>query len=340
MKYSTPQFSALFAAIISLGTLATSPAVAETLESNGDVTLEKTSLAPTIPSPTYDMLQRFLNNNADESEEVDDSVGNLAQYLDPTKLRLRSRAALVVDEKDGVTVYSRDAESERPIASVTKIMTAMVILDANLPLDEPLEITRDDRDRLRGSHSRLRFGTILTRGDMLYIALAASENRAAAALARTYPGGTDAFIQAMNDKAKSLSMSDTRFKDSTGLNSNNVSTANDLAKMVRAAMDYPMIREMSTSGRDSVTDLRKGRKIAFFNTNYLTRRKQWNIGLSKTGYISDAGHCLVMQTQIADRPMIIVLLDSWGKHSRFGDASRIRNWLTSAEKKIQRLAGA
>jgi D-alanyl-D-alanine endopeptidase (penicillin-binding protein 7) len=167
---------------------------------------------------------------------------------------------------------------------------------------------------------------------MLYIALAASENRAAHALARTYPGGKTAFVGAMNRKAAELGMDRTRFADPTGLHSGNVSTARDLVKLVDAAAGYRAIRSLTTRPRGSVTDLRRGWKVEFFNTNRLVRSKDWSIGLSKTGYIADAGNCLVMQTEISGRPLIIVLLNSWGKLSKFGDSNRIRKWLVDAEK--------
>lgn len=257
-------------------------------------------------------------------------------YLDPRRLNLHSSTALVMDTREGVILFERDIDKQMPIASLTKLMTAMVVLDANLPMEEPIKISRADRDRLRGSRSRLSYGTTLTREDMLYIALAASENRAAHALARTYPGGREAFVDAMNTKAQILNMRDTHFHDPTGLHSKNVSTAKDLVKLVAAASLYPTIKQMTTSGRDHVTDLRSGWNVEFLNTNRLVRRKSWQINLSKTGYIADAGHCLVMDTEIDDRPLIVILLNSWGKYSKFGDSNRIRLWLEKAEQKYLR----
>jgi D-alanyl-D-alanine endopeptidase (penicillin-binding protein 7) len=250
----------------------------------------------------------------------------------PENLFLRSSVALVLDKEENAILYERKIDEQRPIASLTKLMTAIVCLDAELPLHETITIKRADRDRLRGSKSRLSYGTILTRRDALYIALAASENRAAHALARTYPGGEKAFVRAMNSKAAELGMDRTRFADPTGLHSGNVSTARDLVKLVDAAAGYRAVRSMTTRPRGSVTDLRRGWKVEFFNTNRLVRRKDWTIGLSKTGYIADAGNCLVMQTNISGRPLIIVLLNSWGKLSKFGDSNRIRKWLVDAEK--------
>jgi D-alanyl-D-alanine endopeptidase (penicillin-binding protein 7) len=254
------------------------------------------------------------------------------RHADPEDLFLRSSVALVLDEEEKVVLYGRNTEEQRPIASLTKLMTAMVCLDAGLPLDEEIRIVRADRDRLRGSGSRLSFGTILSRYDTLSIALAASENRAAHALARTYPGGKKAFVEAMNAKARQLGMEHTQFHDSSGLNSGNVSTARDLVKLVEAAGGYELIREMTTEAKGSVTDLRSGWKVEFLNTNRLVRKKDWKIGLSKTGYIADAGNCLVMKTEISDRPVIIVLLNSWGKLSKYGDSNRIRKWLLQAEE--------
>jgi D-alanyl-D-alanine endopeptidase (penicillin-binding protein 7) len=258
------------------------------------------------------------------------TAADLLDHVKPQKLFLRSSVALVMDRDEKVVFFERNMNEQRPIASLTKLMTAMVVLDSKLPLHETIRITRDDRDRLRGSKSRLSYGTILTRRDALFIALAASENRAAHALARTYPGGKKNFVRAMNMKARALGMEDTRFQDSSGLHSRNVSTARDLALLVEAAMDYSLVRKFTTIPKGHVTDRRSGWKVEFFNTNRLTRRKDWEIGVSKTGYIADAGNCLVMEVEISDRPLIIVLLNSWGKLSKFGDSNRIRKWISDA----------
>lgn len=260
----------------------------------------------------------------------------LQAFLNPDKLRLHSSTALVLDLNDGTVLYEKESGKQMPIASLTKLMTAIVTLDKNLDLSEQIQITRADRDKLRGSRSRLAYGTVLTRSDTIKIALAASENRASKALARTYPGGEKAFISAMNEKAKILGMKNTYFLDSTGLHSENVSTASDLSKLIVAANRYPLIRDYSTTGKGYVTDLRSGWKVEFFNTNRLVRAKSWDINISKTGYIADAGHCLVMHTEINNRPMAIVLLNSWGKLSKFGDSNRIRNWLIKAEKRAEK----
>lgn len=262
------------------------------------------------------------------------SAAELIEIGRPERLALRSGVALILDEHEGIPIYGRNVDQPRPIASLTKLMTAMVILDANLPMDEPIEITRDDRDKLRGSGSRLRFGTVLTRADALHAALAASDNRAAAALARTYPGGTEAMVGAMNAKARALGMTRTRFADSSGLDSGNISTAADLARLAATVEHYPLIAELSTTPAFQVTDLRTGRHVSFVNTNRLVRGDRWDIALSKTGYTTDAGNCLVMRAQIADRPLTIVLLNSWGKLSKYGDSTRIRDWLLKAQQAV------
>ncbi len=216
-------------------------------------------------------------------------------------------------------------------------MTAVVILDANLSLAEKIEITQSDRDRLRGTKSRLHYGTVLTRLDMLHVALAASDNRAAAALARTYPGGRKEMIAAMNAKARELGMTNTRFADPTGLHSGNVSTASDLAKLVAAARDYWLLQVLTTSRRVLATDWEENALIGFRNTNRLVHRGSWNIELSKTGYTAAAGNCLLMRTTIADRPLVIILLNSWGKLSKFADSNRIRKWLINIETRVKSL---
>jgi len=261
-------------------------------------------------------------------------ANELKNHLRPSDLHLRSSAALVLDERDNVALYERHADQQRPIASITKLMSAMVILDAGLPMDETITITRNDRDKLRRSRSRLRYGTELSRADMLLMALAASENRAANALARTYPGGAKAFVEAMNAKAKELGLVKTKFKDAAGLHTKNVSTPQELAVMIEAAYRYPLIREMTTTDRSVLFDTKTGRAIAFLNTNRLIRSEEWDIDLSKTGFISEAGFCLVMRANVANRPVAIILLNSWGKLSKYGDANRIKNWLIQTEQKV------
>lgn len=251
-------------------------------------------------------------------------------------LNLKSSSALVVYQGTGRVLYAKNTETVVPIASITKLMTAMVTLDAKLSLDESVQISGADIDEIKGTRSRLRIGSLLTRSELLRLALMSSENRAAAALARTYPGSTAAFVAAMNQKAAELGMWSTRFVDSTGLSSDNVSTAQDLVKMVNAAYHYSLVREYTTGTAHAVS-LAKGRILQYRNSNGLVKNPSWHIGLSKTGYISEAGRCLVMQAEIASMPVVIVLLDSWGKLSRMGDANRIKKWIESTS--IRQIAG-
>ncbi len=249
-------------------------------------------------------------------------------------LDLKSAAAMVVGQGDGRTLYAKNSEAVLPIASITKLMTAMVVLDSRLALHEPITITADDMDDVKGTRSRLKVGATLTRGDLLRVALMASENRAAAALTRAHPGGPRAFVAAMNQKAIELGMWRSRFVDGTGLSGDNVSTARDLAKMVGTAYRYPVIRQYTTGATYAVT-LANGRSLRYRNSNRLVRNPHWRIGLSKTGYISESGRCLVMQAVIATTPVIIVLLDSWGRLTRVGDANRIKKWIESNNTRSQ-----
>ena len=241
--------------------------------------------------------------------------------------KLASSKVLVLNQATGDTLYAKNTDEQTPIASLTKLMTAMVVLDAKQPLDEWLYITDEDVDHLKDTHSRLSIGTALTRWEFLHLALIASENRAASALGRHYTGGIQHFVEAMNRKAASLGMSHTHFVDSSGLNSANVSTAQDLAKMVNAAYQYPEIRKITTTPFHEIIAEQPRKHLKFMNTNALVRTGNWIIGLSKTGFIKEAGRCLVMQAEISGQPTIIVLLDSVGKLSRIGDANRIRKWL-------------
>ncbi len=245
-------------------------------------------------------------------------------------LQLASSKALIVNQETGEVLFAKNTNTLTPIASVTKLMTAMVVLDAGLSMEESLTVSQDDIDTLKGTGSRLRIGTTLSRGEMLQLALIASENRAASALGRHYPGGITAFVHAMNLKAMELGMVSTHFVDSTGLNSQNISTAEDLVLLVRAAYEYPEIRQVSTTPSQEVALSGARNPMNFVNTNSLVRKGDWVIGLSKTGYISEAGRCLVMQAEISGQPLIIVLLDSNGKQTRIGDANRIRKWIESS----------
>jgi len=242
-------------------------------------------------------------------------------------LRVASSNALIVNQNTGEVLFAKDTDALTSIASVTKLMTAMVTLDANLSMDEEIAITNEDVDTLKNSSSKLPVGTVLPRSELLKIALIASDNRAASALGRNYPTGKAGFVNAMNIKALQLDMTRSEFADPTGLNNHNMSTAEDLVKMVKAAYQYPEIREITTTA--SYEAYVKGHRapVNFNNTNGLIRKSDWIIGLSKTGFIQEAGRCLVMQAIISGQPMIIVLLKSYGSATRTADANRIRKWI-------------
>jgi D-alanyl-D-alanine endopeptidase (penicillin-binding protein 7) len=239
--------------------------------------------------------------------------------------RLKSSSVLIIDQSDSSVLYSRNSDVALPIASITKLMTALVVLDARQPLDEPIQITEADRDLPKASFSRLAVGTVLSRGDLMHLALMASENRAAHALGSNYPGGMSAMVAAMNAKAATLGMINSHFVDPTGLSSQNVASPEDLSKLVIAASHNATIREYSTDSRHSVK-IHK-RLVEFHNTDNLVANPTWNIIVQKTGYISEAGKCLVMAAVIEGRSVIIVLLDSFGKYTRVADAKRIKTWM-------------
>ena len=253
---------------------------------------------------------------------------------DPARLKLSSANVLVLDAAADRQIYAKAADEVTPIASVTKLMTAMVVIDAQQSYDETLDIDMGDFDFLKGSHSRLRMGSALSRREMLRLALMSSENRAASSLARHYPGGTRAFVDAMNFKAASLGMSHTHYSDPTGLSAENVSTANDLAKLVQAAAEYPLIREFSTTPSYMVEVGTTGQTLGFNNSNALIKNQSWDIQLQKTGYIREAGKCVVMLVNIASKPFVIVLLDSFGKYTRMADAQRVKHWLETGESLV------
>jgi len=250
-------------------------------------------------------------------------IAGLHKTDDP--LSLRSNVAFVVDQNSSEVLFEKNANVALPIASLTKLMTGMVVVEAGQDLDEVLRVTDDDVDRLKYSSSRLPVGARMTRRELLHITLMSSENRAAAALGRNYPGGIEAFVGAMNAKARALGMDDTRYVDTSGLSSSNVSSARDLAKLVVAAHQEPLLREFSTTPNSTVQA--SGRTMHYNNTNYLVSLPDWNIGLQKTGFINEAGRCLVMQAMIHGRNVVMVFLDSKGKMSRTADAGRIRKWL-------------
>jgi serine-type D-Ala-D-Ala endopeptidase (penicillin-binding protein 7) len=256
------------------------------------------------------------------------SFGEIAGlHSERDELDLKSGVALVIDQDTNEVLFNKNANTVLPIASLTKLMTGVVLSEARLPMNEPITITQDDVDTEKGSRSRLTVGTTLTRAEMLHLALMSSENRAANALGRTYPGGLPEFVRLMNAKAKQLGMRATRYVEPTGLSSQNQSSAQDLAILVNAAYKDPVVREYSTSPGYEVAV--GARTLQYNTTNRLVKNPEWEIGLQKTGYISEAGQCLVMQTKIAGRKLIMVFLDSAGKLSRLGDAERVRRWVES-----------
>ncbi len=248
-------------------------------------------------------------------------------------LKVRSLKAIVVNQNTGEVIYEKNADVRASIASLTKLMTAMVVLDSGLDLNKKIKLTKADIDRVKRTTSRLPIGTKLTRYELLKAALISSDNRAAFALSRSYPSGRKGFINAMNVKAIQLGMQNSQFRDPTGLDKRNISTAKDLLKLVRAAYQYSVIRDLTTTPSESIKIGRKRNSIGFNNTNPLVRKGVWDIGLSKTGFIRESGRCLVLQTIINDEPIIIVLLNSYGKLTRFADVKRIRNWMNKLNKK-------
>ena len=248
-------------------------------------------------------------------------------------LKVRSLKAIVVNQNTGEIIYEKNADVRASIASLTKLMTAMVVLDSGLDLNKEIKLTKADIDRVKRTTSRLPIGTKLTKYELLKVALISSDNRAAFALSRSYPSGRKGFINAMNVKAIQLGMQNSQFRDPTGLDKRNISTAKDLLKLVRAAYQYPVIRDLTTTPSESIKIGRKRNSIGFNNTNPLVRKGVWDIGLSKTGFIRESGRCLVLQTTINGEPIIIVLLNSYGKLTRFADVKRIRNWMNKLNKK-------
>ncbi|QWZ76114.1 D-alanyl-D-alanine endopeptidase [Aeromonas sp. FDAARGOS 1419] len=247
----------------------------------------------------------------------------------PAKLEVRSSSALVVDVKTGKTLYQKNATKVRPIASLTKLMTALVVLDAKQNLNQTITVDKNDLDRVKHTHSRIRMGTKVTRRDALHLALMSSENRMASALARHYPGGRSAFVRAMNNKARQLGMRNTHFYDSTGLSTRNVSTALDLGKLAAAAYRQPLIRQFTQDENREMRFSAPAYSLMFNNTNPLVKNPDWDVRLSKTGFTDEAGRCLVMRAKPDSRELAIVLLNSVGKRTPIGDANRIRKWLKS-----------
>ncbi|SEQ43519.1 D-alanyl-D-alanine endopeptidase (penicillin-binding protein 7) [Giesbergeria anulus] len=265
------------------------------------------------------------------------SFGELAGLHHATDpLELKSSVALVIDQDTQEVLLRKNEQAILPIASLTKLMTGLLISEARLPMHEPITITQEDVDTEKGSRSRLSVGTTLTRQEMLHLALMSSENRAANALGRTYPGGLGTFVAKMNAKARQLGMADTRYVEPTGLSSNNQSSARDLAMLVNVASRDPLLREFSTSPGHEVAVGQ--RTLQYNNTNRLVKNPDWDTGLQKTGYIAEAGRCLVMQTKVAGRKLIMVFLDSAGKYSRLGDAERVRNWVEARQHSLHSAA--
>jgi len=283
----------------------------------------KTAAKNTSTSKTAQKARKPARQQASDTRPSFGRIAGLHQGSDA--LDLRSSVALVIDQDTHEVLLRKNDLAVLPIASLTKLMTGLVISDANLLQSEMITITQEDVDTEKGSTSRLAVGSVLSRGDLLHLALMSSENRAAHALGRTYPGGMPLFVKAMNDRAKGLGMTSTHYVEPTGLSSRNQSSATDLAVLVGAAYDVPLLRELSTSPGAEVA---VGRRTLQYNTtNRLVKSPNWDIGLQKTGYISEAGQCLVMQTKVAGRKIIMVFLDSAGKLSRIADAERVRRWV-------------
>ncbi len=285
----------------------------------------KVTKAKPAPAPTRKVRSVVVRKPVVRAAPTFGQAAGLHEADDP--LALKSSVALVVDQDSDEILFSKNPQAVLPIASITKLMTALVVVEAGLPLDEKLSIGREDIDTEKNTRSRLQPGTVLTREEMLHLALMSSENRAANALGRHYPGGLPAFVEAMNAKAAELGMADTHYVEPTGLSSQNQSSAQDLARLVQVASEVPLLRDFSTS-RQARVALGK-RLVQFHSTNGLIGSPLWDIGLQKTGFINEAGKCLVMQARVAGRKLIMVLLDSSGKASRIADAERVRKWLST-----------
>lgn len=260
-----------------------------------------------------------------------DASETTAAPRDTSQLHIASGSALLLDLQTNKVIYSSNPDVVVPIASVTKLMTAMVVLDAKLPLDEYISMNISDTPEMKGVFSRVKLNSELSRRDTLLIALMSSENRAAASLAHHYPGGYPAFIAAMNAKAKSLGMTHTRYVEPTGLSIHNVSTARDLSKLLVAARKYPLLSELSTTKEKTVAFRKPNYTLGFRNTDHLVNKEKWDIKITKTGFTNQAGHCLVLVTSMSNRPVALVILDAFGKYTHFADASRIRNWVETGK---------
>jgi serine-type D-Ala-D-Ala endopeptidase (penicillin-binding protein 7) len=259
----------------------------------------------------------------------------VADFAEDGTPNLLSQAVMVLDQTTGRPLFTKNADTAIPIASITKLMTSIIVLDSKANLNEPIVISEEDVDTIKNSRSRLPVGTAFRREDLMRLALMASENRAASALGRSYPGGVTAFVSAMNAKARQIGLHNTRFADPTGLSPANIASPQDLALLVAESAKYPQIREFSTTPELYVTLPATGKQMGYNNTNALIKSEGWNIGVSKTGFINEAGKCLVMQAVIANAPVIIVLMDSWGRLTRVGDANRIKKWIESGKVALQ-----
>lgn len=291
---------------------------------------KKASASKSIKTAKSSQRARVSRRAVVKSRLARPSDGQVAGlHATPDSLRLKSSVALVVDQQTNEILYSKNDKAVLPIASLTKLMTGLLIDEAKLRMDEKITITQADVDTEKGSRSRLRVGSVLSRGELLHLALMSSENRAAHALGRTFPGGMTAFVSLMNSKAQTLGMADTHYVEPTGLSSDNKSSAQDLAKLVDTASQSAVLRELTTSPGVEVAVGRQS--LQYNNTNRLVKNSSWDIGLQKTGYISEAGRCLVMQTRIAGRNLIMVFLDSAGKLTRLADAQRVRSWIEATD---------
>ncbi|MGV1044598.1 serine hydrolase [Limnohabitans sp.] len=318
--------------VAAVGVMLTMPVMATTAPKKGSTTKRVTAVqskpvkAASKNKPNGLSSKRLAQARQMTAVPMRASFGQMAGlHTASDPLDLRSSVALVIDQDTREVLLRKNDQAVLPIASLTKLMTGLVISEAQLQMSEMIAITQADVDTEKGSSSRLAVGSVLSRGDLLHLALMSSENRAAHALGRTFPGGLDSFVARMNARAKALGMKDTRYVEPTGLSSNNQSSANDLAALVGAAYKEPVLRELSTShGREIAVG---HRTLQYNNTNRLVKSPQWDIGLQKTGYISEAGQCLVMQAQVSGRKLIMVFLDSAGKLSRIADAERVRRWV-------------
>ncbi|HEY8879278.1 MAG TPA: D-alanyl-D-alanine endopeptidase [Roseateles sp.] len=314
------------AAFLSLAFLAALPGAATAAADSTKAKAARTAKA--TPAPTRKVRSVVLRKAAVPVIPAVATFGQVAGLHDvDDPLALKSSVAYVLDQDTNEVLFSKNPQAVLPIASITKLMTALVVVEAGLSLDEKITVTDDDIDTEKFTRSRLSVGTTLSRGDMLHLALMASENRAAHALGRNYPGGLEAFVAAMNAKAQSLGMADTHYVEPTGLSSRNQSSAADLAKLVNVTSQVPLLRDLSTS-KEARVALGK-RLVQFHSTNGLLSNPLWDIGLQKTGFINEAGKCLVMQARMAGRQLIMVFLDSSGKASRIADAERMRKWLAT-----------